>query len=204
MSRSAVEVVVLDMGGVLVRLAPLPELLGQEGADESFWPRWLASETVRDFERGAIESEEFATRFVDEFPLDLTPDEFLENFSQFCCGLWPGAVQLVKSIKSSVTTALLSNTNALHWSSQPDAEIVAGLCDHSFLSYQTGLLKPDRPCFDNVTRTLRVAPEAVLFLDDNDINVEGARAAGWQAEVVQGVEGAEQVLRRYGLSARRS
>lgn len=205
---------VFDMGGVLVRLGSLPDLLGLDvrsqvrcgrssrvlQAEEWFWPRWLASPAVRDFERGAVTPDEFAWSFVAEFALTITPKEFLDNFSRFCQGLLPGAVELVRSVPPPATTALLSNTNDLHWRTQPDAATVAALCHHNFLSCRTGLLKPDRSCFDNVIQTLGVRPQAVLFLDDNAINVDGARGAGWQAEVVHGVDEAAEMLARHRVT----
>ena len=212
--RSEIKAVVFDMGGVLVRLGSLPDLLGLDGrgqrtgggrsrplrAEEWFWPRWLSSPTVRDFERGAITPDEFARSFVAEFSLTITPDEFLDNFARFCQGLLPGAVELVRSVPPPTTTALLSNTNDLHWRTQPDAAIVAALCHHNILSFRTGLLKPDRSCFDHVTRTLDVRPQAVLLLDDNAINVKAARGAGWQAEVVRGVDQAAETLALHGVT----
>lgn len=200
MSQSDIEAVVFDMGGVLVRLGSLPDLLGLDARAEWFWPRWLASPTVRDFERGAIGPDEFARDLVVEFSLTVTPERFLDNFSRFCRGLLPGAVELIRSVQPPVTTALLSNTNELHWRTQPDAATVADLCDHNFLSYRTGLLKPDRTCFDHVTKALGVKSRAVLFLDDNGVNVEAARAAGWRAEVVRGVDEAFEALARYGIN----
>ena len=43
------------------------------------------------------------------------------------------------------------------------------------------------------------APEAILFLDDNQINVDGARAVGLRAELVRGVDQARRALRTAGL-----
>jgi putative hydrolase of the HAD superfamily len=198
-NRSDIEAVVFDMGGVLVRLGSLPDLLAMDGGADWFWPRWLASPAVRDFERGAITPDDFARSFADEFCLTISPEEFLHNFSRFCQGLLPGAVELVRSVPPAITTALLSNTNDLHWRTQPDAATVATLCHQNFLSYRMGLLKPDRPCFDHVTNSLGVDPKAVLFLDDNHINVQGARAAGWQAEATRGVEEATEALVHHGV-----
>ncbi len=46
---------------------------------------------------------------------------------------------------------------------------------------------------------LGVEAGRVLFLDDNQINVDGALAAGLQAEVTKGPIEAGAVLARYGL-----
>ncbi len=45
----------------------------------------------------------------------------------------------------------------------------------------SGILKPDPRAYDAVTQGLAVAPADCVFVDDQLRNVEGARAAGWQA-----------------------
>jgi putative hydrolase of the HAD superfamily len=188
------------MGGVLVRLAPLDATFGLDGAAaETFWPRWLASGAVRAFESGNSSAEEFAAGVVADLELDLTPAEALERFRLFPQGLFPGAADLVRSLPDGVITGVLSNTNALHWEGQIDHEVVQNLCHHAFLSYRLGLLKPDRDCYEAVLAELDCPAQQVLFIDDNAINVDGAKAVGMRAEVAKGPQEAAQVLARYGL-----
>ncbi|MCB1426048.1 MAG: HAD family phosphatase [Zhengella sp.] len=44
-----------------------------------------------------------------------------------------------------------------------------------------GVIKPDRAIYDQHANTFGLDPAASLFIDDSPKNVEGARAAGWQA-----------------------
>ena len=44
-----------------------------------------------------------------------------------------------------------------------------------------GVIKPDREIFDLHARTFGLDCAATVFIDDSEKNVEGARAAGWQA-----------------------
>lgn len=201
-SAPAVEAVLFDMGGVLVRLGPLDELFGDGGAmaSEEFWPRWLSSPSVRAFESGRCSAEVFAAGLVEELDLALGPDEVIERFAGFPRGLFPGARELVASVGSRVTTGVLSNTNPLHWDHQADARVIQDLCDHAFLSYRLGLVKPDREIYARVAEELALAPARILFLDDNRINVDGARAAGLRAEVARGPVEAAAVLARFGLA----
>ena len=62
-----------------------------------------------------------------------------------------------------------------------------------------GLVKPDREAFAHVVERLGCPAERILFLDDNQINVDGARAVGLDAEVVKGVDAARALLRERGL-----
>ncbi len=191
--------VVFDMGGVLVRLASLPDLLGAGHDTAQFWPRWLASPAVRSFERGDGSPELFAADLVDELNLTITPEEFLTNFTKFCTGLYPGALELVRDVRQKVQTAILSNTNSLHWSGQIDAPVIQSMCDRNYLSFQLGLLKPDGAVYRYVGDDLGVPAANIVFLDDNQINVDGARQAGWRAYVVSGPEEARRCLIDIGV-----
>ncbi len=192
-------VVLFDMGGVVVELGPLDELLGWTMPADEFWPRWLASPAVRAFERGRCTVDEFAVDLRAEFELPLGESDVVERFARFPRGLFPGAAAMVEEVRHRVTTAVLSNTNALHWETQIDAPTIAGLFDRRFLSYELGLVKPDADIFQRVLADLARPAETVLFLDDNQISVDAARREGLRAHRVWGVGEARAVLGRYGL-----
>ncbi len=188
------------MGGVLVELGPLTEILGDDPMPaDTFWERWLASPTVRSFEMGQCSVEDFGNRLVAELELSFTGPELVERFAQWPKGLFGGAEQLVADIIDGIEIGVLSNTNALHWSSQRDHERVRALFDRTFLSYELGLAKPDRDIFDRIVAELDVAPESVVFLDDNQINVDGALAVGIDAALAKGVDQARAALSARGL-----
>lgn len=191
--------VVFDMGGVLVELGPLNELLELPVSAETFWPRWLASDTVRNFERGACSVEDFGAGLVEEFSLDIDPAALIDNFSRFPRGLYPGAAALVAAAGARAETAILSNTNALHWDHQPDGAVIRAMADRQYLSYRLGLLKPDPAIFRHVIDDSGLAADDILFLDDNQINVDGARAVGLRAERTFGVDEAKAALVTYGV-----
>lgn len=199
-ATSAIRAVLFDMGGVLVELAPLDQLLGVAMPSDEFWPRWLGSPAVRAYERGVCDTADFARQLAAELHLPLSPDELTERFRCFPRGLYPGAAELVRQVAGrGLATGVLSNTNALHWDHQTDGEILRTLFDHEFLSYRLGLVKPDGELFEAVVAALDLAPDEILFLDDNDLNVAGARAAGLEADHTRGVAEARLALHRRGL-----
>lgn len=196
-----ISAVLFDMGGVVVELAPLDELLGADMAADDFWPRWLASPTVRRFERGACTIEEFAAGLRSELEVDLDEVDVIDRFRRFPRGLFPGAAAMVDEVRRHTVTGVLSNTNEMHWETQIDAERIAGLFDRHYLSYRLGLVKPDVEIFHRVIADLDRPADTVLFIDDNQINVEGARRAGFLAHRARGVAEARAVLSRYQLLA---
>jgi haloacid dehalogenase superfamily, subfamily IA, variant 3 with third motif having DD or ED len=53
--------------------------------------------------------------------------------------------------------------------------------DHLFFSSELGSIKPEREFFDKARGKLGCSPDAILFIDNEEHYVEGARAAGWNA-----------------------
>ncbi len=199
-----IEVVLFDMGGVLIRLGNLDEELGVTGmSSQEFWDRWLTSPAVRSLERGSADVDVFADGLAEEFSLDMERSEVIARFTAVPRGLFPGAVEVVRSVPQHLRTGVLSNTNMVHWENQPDNEIVRGLFKHNYVSYQIGLMKPDREIYDYVIADLACEPASILFIDDNQMNVDGARSAGMRSEVAKGPEQAAAVLSAYNVSTSR-
>jgi HAD superfamily hydrolase (TIGR01509 family) len=191
-----IEVVLFDLGGVLMDFGgvdPMKALTGIE-TDDEMWRQWLTNEWVRTFERGGCTAPEFAAGLVDDWNLSLTAEAFLEEFETWPLSTNPGAEELVASVRAHVPTGCLSNTNAAHWGrSFGQVPLLDGF-DFQFLSFEIGIVKPDRELFDRVAELLPVPASRVLFLDDNVLNVEGAREAGFVARHVKGVEEARAAL----------
>ena len=62
------------------------------------------------------------------------------------------------------------------------------------VSGEVRLLKPDRAIYELHAESFGLEPAATLFIDDSQKNVEGARAAGWQAVHFTGVGALEKAL----------
>jgi len=191
-----VELVLFDLGGVLIEVVGVRAMLELTGIanEEDLWRRWLTCRWVRRFESGGCSETEFAAGMVADWQLEISPAAFLEAFQAWPTGPLPGAAELVAQTRASVATGCFSNTNVLHWHDHIAAWPLAGLFDHRFLSFELGLLKPDTAAFARVADRLEVPAERVLFLDDNEINVAGAAAAGFQAARAVGVDEARQHL----------
>ncbi|WP_306119592.1 MULTISPECIES: HAD family phosphatase [unclassified Roseitalea] len=67
------------------------------------------------------------------------------------------------------------------------------------VSGRVKLIKPEREIFALHTATFDLDPEATLFIDDSAVNVEGARAFGWQAVLFEGADKLRADLARHGV-----
>jgi HAD superfamily hydrolase (TIGR01509 family) len=195
------DLVLFDLGGVLVELAGVPVMLELTGieSEEELWRRWLTCRWVRRFESGGCSETEFAAGVVADWQLEISADAFLAAFRDWPTRPLPGAADLVAETRASVATGCFSNTNALHWRGRIAGWPLAALFDYRFLSFELGLLKPDIAAFAEVASLLEVPAERVLFLDDNAMNVAGAATAGFQAVRVSGVGEARQRLVEAGV-----
>jgi FMN phosphatase YigB (HAD superfamily) len=199
-----VDVVLFDLGGVLVDFGgvePMKQLSGITD-DEEIWRRWLSCRWVRDFERGGCTASEFAAGVVADWDLPITPDEFLECFRGWLGGPLRGAAQLVAEVAGVVTVGCLSNTNALHWEEQFSRWAVVSELEHRLFSYELGAVKPDREIYERALARLGAAAHRVVFLDDNQINVDGAAATGLVARRARGVDEARAALEELGVLSR--
>ena len=198
-----IDIVLFDLGGVLIDFGgvePMKELAGI-AEDDELWRRWLTCRWVRSYERGECTASDFAAGMVADWALPLTPQEFLDEFTNWPGGPLPDAEELVAATRRAVGVGCLSNTNALHWDHNFSQWPILDAFEYRFLSFELGIVKPDRALFDRVAELLPTTADRVLFLDDNIINVEGAEAAGFRARHVKGVDEARSALVETGVLA---
>jgi glucose-1-phosphatase len=197
-----IRVVLFDLGGVLVELSGVPAMLSwmnNRVSPEELWRMWLTSPAVRAFETGRTPPETFAEELIAEMALPVAGDQLLREFSSWPRCLFPGALDLIARVPRRYTRATLSNSNALHWPRLMEDMRLEDAFDRHFASHLTGKIKPDEDAFHHVMNALQCVAEEVLFLDDNQLNVETARRIGMKAFRIEGLPGAERALVEAGV-----
>lgn len=200
--KSQIRIVLFDVGGVLVELPGVPTMLAWMGnriSQDELSRMWLASPVVRAFETGRATPEVFADQLIAEMALPVGRDQLLDEFTHWTLGPLPGALDLVGRIPRRYTRAMLCNSNVLHWPRLMKDMRLAEVFDHHFASHLMGKIKPDEEAFHHVTDTLDCAAAEVLFLDDNQLNVDAAKSVGMKAVQVRGVMEAERFLVDVGV-----
>jgi HAD superfamily hydrolase (TIGR01509 family) len=189
------EIVLFDLGGVLINFRGVSQMGKFSGITdpEELWGRWLSCRWVRSFEAGRCSELAFAAGVVDDWRLKMSPAAYLEEFRSWPTGVLPGAEELVGEVKRRLPVSCFSNTNALHWQSAQTWPLMS-LFDHSFLSFEMGMLKPDQEAFEYVARALGVPRGRILFLDDNQLNVDAALELGFRSIRVVGVDDVRRAL----------
>ncbi len=197
---SAVQVVLLDLGGVLLDLHDPVATFGLDMHRDEFLEAWLLSPSVRKFERGDMTTSQFASAIVEEFALPYAPAEFVRRFESWPDAVYEGVPELLDSIGRRRQIALLSNTNEVHWNRHDIAGRLAPHLHEVFLSYQTQHLKPEPTAFEDVLQHFAVDADKILFLDDNPLNIDAARGCGMQARLTRGFDSLTQNLNQAGIT----
>jgi putative hydrolase of the HAD superfamily len=202
MNGARIDAILFDLGGVLIELAGVEQMLSwSRGVTDTreLWRRWLHSPAVRRFETGSSERDVFAAEMIAEFDIPVGADEFLDAFTRWPRAVYPGATALLTELRPRYRLASVSNTNEIHWRRFRDEWQLDAHFHDNFPSFAVGRLKPDADYFEHVLETLGVAPQRVLFVDDNAINVEGAARLGIVARQVAGPAGVRMALDELSL-----
>lgn len=193
------KVMLFDLGGVLLKLRDPIATFGLALGESEFLRAWIMSPSVRALESGRIGIEEFARRMIDEMALPMDWRELLRRFDSWPENIYPKAIELIDRIPSRYACAILSNTNAAHWQRVDVAGHFGDRFDRFFLSYESGLLKPDEEAFLQVIESYACRPREILFFDDNPLNVAAAGRAGIASVRIAGPDELEHALIEAGV-----
>ena len=86
-------VLLFDLGGVLVEVAPITHMLASLGLDTEPGrvKQWVSIEAWIQLEVGEIDGPTFSQQFTEELALSLDPARVLSEFEAWNVGLFPGA-----------------------------------------------------------------------------------------------------------------
>lgn len=153
----------------------------------------------REFNIGDITENEFYDQMHEVFNVHLT-DQQMHDYIVSHMKTDKQLVEFIPSLKKS-KVALLSN--ALGPITQEvlkkkDIE-VKKLFDKVFLSNKMHMVKPDAKTYRHILKKLEVEPEEALMVDDQEVNIEGAKKVGMQGIVYENAEQFKRDLDRFEL-----
>lgn len=189
---NVIDWLVFDLGGVLVDVASQQQMLARWSELSGSTPSRLASVLRERFVDGAdslaerlqvgeMDARGFHELLTRELAGTWSIDETTAALQSMLLGENPDVLALLARWATSHRIACYSNTNIVHWQHMRARYRLFDHVDRAFASHEIGFAKPDRRGFDSVAAALGAAPARCLLIDDLQINVEGARQAGWQA-----------------------
>lgn len=92
----------------------------------------------------------------------------------------PGATAIVNAAREAGygVSVLTNDLTAFHGPEWADGIEFLKLIDHLVDCSYTGILKPDPRAYARAVAQVGAGPERVLFVDDQPLNIDGARSAG--------------------------
>jgi putative hydrolase of the HAD superfamily len=142
---------------------------------EEFFKNWTTSKAVSDFETGSITPEEFSEARGNELDMGLKQNAVMNILIARKSVLYDGAEQLLDNLyKRNFVLACLSNTNVLHWNNIEGKEVFERYFLMKFLSYEMGLIKPQKEIYLSVLNTLQCKAHEILYFDDSKKNIDTA------------------------------
>ncbi|HVN47781.1 MAG TPA: HAD family phosphatase [Bacteroidota bacterium] len=154
---------------------------------------------TRQYETGLISTKAFLNNLYTLFAKKFTREQLQLAFERVIVQPIDGMVDIVKELAKTRRTALVSNTNELHYTvSYARLESLRTL-HTQYLSYRLNVMKPDAGFYTSILHDLRMNPSEMIFIDDLEANIEGARLAGMQTIRFEGVEQLKRKLNRLGI-----
>lgn len=180
----AIKVLLFDLGGVLVDFDHLRSA-ERVAAFCSKTPRqiydlFFESGATIAFEAGKITPQDFYLQVKQMLELKLSYASFepIWNDIFFLSAKNRSVFGLVNNLRASYKTAMLSNINILHYEYLKKNFPVFGVFDKVFLSFQLGLIKPDKEIYNLVIQDLGVSPQEIFYTDDRPELVDSAKTLG--------------------------
>lgn len=182
--------VLFDLGNVLVRIRPeafgARLGLGEEAVRTRYAER--VRSLVRQYEEGSLSTDQYLdglhTLLEGRHARASIREAMLAVIAEPVEGMEP----LVEQVASVVPVGLVSNTNELHFMKSLDAVPALRFIGNYYLSYDLKALKPDAPYYDAVLGRIGIPPAGIVFIDDLQENVDGARRAGMTGITFDGAE----------------
>ena len=131
-------------------------------------------------ETGRMTIEQFYSRLKGKIGLELELDQFVRIWNDIFTAN-QAMLDLATELSGRYACYIASNTNEAHFRHVLAEFPALGFAKRAALSYELGELKPSREFFRKALAKFGIAADESVFVDDIELNVEGARQAGIQA-----------------------
>ena len=136
-----------------------------------------------------------------QFEIDAAVEDVIDR--QFWIEVTPPMLDAVRAVRDlGLRCGLATNQQNLRGTYMRNSLGFETIFDEQFYSFELGFAKPDAGYFQTIMERIDVAPDRVLFIDDHEGNVAGAREIGIHSELFPsdgGVAALTPILARYGV-----
>lgn len=186
----SVKNLIFDLGGVILdlsidramdsfsELAKMPK--------EKIKDLYASESGFLDYEKGVIDDVVFREFVRETFSISAGDEAVDKCWNAMLRGIPSLKLDLLLRLQNEFQVFLLSNTNAIHLQhinevmlpKHRENRTLDSYFHRAYYSHRMGKRKPDADIFEQVLEENRLVPEQTLFLDDYDVNIEGAKSLG--------------------------
>ena len=198
-----INALLFDLGGVLIDIdfnralqswghssdLPLAEIAQRFSMDEPY----------RQHELGQITASDYFAHLRQLLELEATNDEIEHGWNAIFVGEITATINCIARAQTNLPCYLFSNTNPTHqafWTRTFPAALDP--FQQIFVSSEMGLRKPEQAAFEAVAATTGFRLDEILFFDDTEENVIGARLVGMPSILVKGHADVDTALTNIG------
>jgi FMN phosphatase YigB (HAD superfamily) len=194
-----IEGLLFDMGGVVIEidferalqtwkqwtLLPIEEMRRRFKIDEAY----------EKLERGEIEAPEYFSHLRNVLKIEASDSEIAVGWNAIFLDEIVETLNYIQAVKDYLPCFALTNSNSTHqafWMSNYPR--IVNSFHEIFVSSELGLRKPDREAFEAIANATGISLNSMLFFDDTEENIKGAKALGMHAVHVKGHWDVEKAL----------
>ncbi len=204
MQDKTIKAIIFDLGRVLVDVDLTKgifkyTLSGETPSEKEVLDSLMKDSFYQNYACGRFPAEKFQQEFCRRLNLAMDFETFKKEWNDVFKPL-PGMEKLVRQVAKTYKIGLLSDIGPLHWTHLQETLAVLNLFPNPVLSFRIGLLKPDKKTYLLAADSVETAPDRCLFIDDREINVQGAAETGMKALLFEGPEKLRKELQKMEIS----
>ena len=201
--KQKIDLVAFDLGNVLCTVDEISAAKNLAAKNNQEWEYVYEIVFGQDaklrFERGEITFDEHARDVIKTLKLDISITELTQIYNSVIApssNMFP----IVSQISKTHRIALASNTSEPHWKYAQKFLPFSSLLNPVIVSYLVGTHKPEKAFYDKLLNESGLPADRILFIDDLETNVEGARKVGIIGLQFSTLENLETILSSLDLT----
>lgn len=183
------KIFLFDLGNVLAKPLDNYDLYNKLNCKityDEFLQYWWCDDLVIKAHMGLITDNEHVEALLKFCKSDLSINQFYEIYNSLDNSLYSDTIKIINELKNrGYKVGLLSNLRLMDYK-RYEEEIKKINFDYIFLSYEMKHIKPSKDIYVQVIDKIKCESDEIVFLDDNEKNVNGAKLVGINAYQVTG------------------